>query len=232
MALSGAFWEGFVADLDSQKQLMTIAHAHLYHRRKRGKRGRGTPGCDLPNRDGIDVRRTGAVRWALAPFKTLAESLGAAVVLVSHATSGVFKAGNTAGFSKNQITRAWCRINAVATREGFGAVRKMELATWRPRNHPLIAFKDAKGIKDCRAVARAIFASFPRSMCAGPIDREDSRFDCTKRIFDADDLPEVRPAQFSPQCGDNHLVGEGRGESNHIVKVSAVEPSPILHGQL
>jgi hypothetical protein len=25
----------------------------------------------------------------------------------------------------------------------------MELATWRPRNQPLIAFKDAKGVKDC-----------------------------------------------------------------------------------
>jgi hypothetical protein len=71
---------------------------------------------------------TGAVRGALAPFKTLAERLGAAVVLVSHATSGVFKAGNNAGFSKNQLTRARCRINAVATSEGFGAVRKWN---WR-----------------------------------------------------------------------------------------------------
>jgi hypothetical protein len=177
LALFGAFWEGFVADLDSQKQLATIAQAHLYHRRKCGKSGRGTQGCDLPNRDGIDDRPTGAVRGALAPFKTLAERPGAAVVLMSHATSGVFKAGNTAGFSKNQLTRARCRINAAATSEGFGAVRKMELATWRPRNHPLIAFKDGKGSKDCRAAARAIFAKFPRSMCAGPIHREDSRFE-------------------------------------------------------
>ena len=86
----------------------------------------------------------------------------------------------TAGFSKKQITRARCRINAAAASKGFGAVRKMELATWRPRNHPLIAFKDAKGIKDCRAAARAIFTNLPRSMCEGPMHREDSRFDCTK----------------------------------------------------
>jgi hypothetical protein len=93
LALFGAFWEGFVADLDSQKQLMTIAQLHLYHRRKRGKSGRGSQRCDLPNRDGIDDRRTGAVRGALAPFTTLAERPGAAVVLMSHATSVVFKAG-------------------------------------------------------------------------------------------------------------------------------------------
>ena len=49
----------------------------------------------------------------------------------------------------------------------------MELGIWRPRNHPLIVFKDAKGIKDCRAAPRAIFAKFPRSLCAGPIHRED-----------------------------------------------------------
>jgi hypothetical protein len=182
LAPFGAFWEGFVADLDSQKQFTAIAQAHLYHRQKRGKSGRGSQGCDLPNRDGIDDRPTGAVRVALSPFKTLAKRPGAAVVLMSHATSGVFKAGNTAGFSKNQITRARCRINAVATNEGFGAVRKVELATWRPRNHPLIAFKDGKGSKDCRSAARAIFANFPRSMCAGPIHRQDSRFeDCTKQ---------------------------------------------------
>jgi hypothetical protein len=168
LALFGAFWEGFVADLDSHKQLMTIAQAHLYHRRKSGKSGRGTQGCDLPNHDGIDDRPTGAVRGALAPFKTLAERPGAAVALMSHATSGVFKAGDTAGFSKNQITRARCRINAVATSEGFGAVRKMELATWRPRNHPLIAFKDGKGIKDCRAAPRAIFGELPAIYVCGP----------------------------------------------------------------
>jgi hypothetical protein len=39
----------------------------------------------------------------------------------SNATNGAFKAGKTAGFSKKQITRAWCPINAGATREGFGA---------------------------------------------------------------------------------------------------------------
>jgi hypothetical protein len=35
-------------------------------------------------------------------------------------TITVFKAGNTAGFSRNQMRRAKSRINAVATREGFG----------------------------------------------------------------------------------------------------------------
>ena len=35
-------------------------------------------------------------------------------------------------------------------------MRAMELATWHPRNCPLVAIKDAKGIKDCRAAARAI----------------------------------------------------------------------------
>jgi hypothetical protein len=47
--------------------------------------------------------------------------VGVAVVLVSHATNGAFNAGNVAGFSNNQSTRVWCRINAVAAREGFGA---------------------------------------------------------------------------------------------------------------
>ncbi len=32
----------------------------------------------------------------------------------------VFKAGNALGFSRSQIRRAKSRINAVATREGFG----------------------------------------------------------------------------------------------------------------
>jgi hypothetical protein len=32
----------------------------------------------------------------------------------------VFNAGNAAGFSKDQITRAKSRIGAVARREGFG----------------------------------------------------------------------------------------------------------------
>ncbi len=35
-------------------------------------------------------------------------------------TIEIFKAGDAAGFSKNQIRRAKCRINAVARREGFG----------------------------------------------------------------------------------------------------------------
>ena len=39
-----------------------------------------------------------------------------------------------------------------------------ELATWRPRNHALIPFKDVKGIKDGRAAARATFAHIPQSM--------------------------------------------------------------------
>jgi 16S rRNA A1518/A1519 N6-dimethyltransferase RsmA/KsgA/DIM1 with predicted DNA glycosylase/AP lyase activity len=29
-----------------------------------------------------------------------------------------------------------------------------------------------------------------------------------QRIIEIDDLLEVRPAQFSPQCGDNLFVGE------------------------
>jgi hypothetical protein len=41
-------------------------------------------------------------------------------------------------------------------------------------DRPLIAFKDVKGIKDCRAAACAIFGNSLRSMCAGPINREDS----------------------------------------------------------
>ncbi len=44
---------------------------------------------------------------------------------------------------------------------------------------PLIAFKDAKGVKDCMGAARAIFANFPRSMCAGPIRREDVK-ECSR----------------------------------------------------
>ena len=35
-------------------------------------------------------------------------------------TNDVFRAGNTAGFSRSQIRRAKCRVNAVAMREGFG----------------------------------------------------------------------------------------------------------------
>jgi hypothetical protein len=61
------------------------------------------------------------LRGALAPVKALAERLVAADMRVSHARNGVFKAGNTAGFSRNQITLVWFRKNAVATREGFGA---------------------------------------------------------------------------------------------------------------
>jgi hypothetical protein len=52
--------------------------------------------------------------------------------------------------------------------------RARKLATWRPSNHALFAFKDAIGVKDGSAAARAIFANFPRSMGAGPIHREDS----------------------------------------------------------
>ena len=74
----------------------------------RGQIERGTEACDLPNRHVIDGHRHAALRGAVAPVKALAERLGAAVVLVSHATNGVFK--------------ACFRINAVATREGFGAL--------------------------------------------------------------------------------------------------------------
>jgi hypothetical protein len=42
----------------------------------------------LPLLNGIDDHRTAALRGVLTPLKTLAERLGAAVVLVSHATKG------------------------------------------------------------------------------------------------------------------------------------------------
>jgi hypothetical protein len=48
----------------------------------------------------------------------------------------------------------------------------------------LIALKDGKGIKDCRATARAIFGNLPRSMCAGPIHREDSRFEVPELVLE------------------------------------------------
>ena len=38
----------------------------------------------------------------------------------------------------------------------------------------MIAFKGAKGIKDCSASALAIFANLVRSMCAAPLNRENS----------------------------------------------------------
>jgi hypothetical protein len=53
-------------------------------------------------------------------------------------------------------------------------MRAMEPETWRPRDQPLIALKDAKGVKDCSAAERAIFANIVRSMCARPIHREHS----------------------------------------------------------
>ena len=89
----GAFWEGFVTDLQFQKQLITIARNSVYTRRKRVPTGRGTEDFDPPT---------------------------------------------------HQII------------------------------HSLIAFKDGKGIKDCRANARSIFVNFLRSMSAGPIHRENS----------------------------------------------------------
>ncbi len=52
--------------------------------------------------------------------------------------------------------------------------RSLELGTWPPRFQSLIAFKDAKGIKDCRAAARAIFGNFVRSMCARSMHCENS----------------------------------------------------------
>ena len=42
------------------------------------------------------------------------------------------------------------------------------------RNHPLIAFKDAKGVIDCRATVCAIFGTFVRSMGVVPLYRENS----------------------------------------------------------
>jgi hypothetical protein len=80
---------------------------------------------------------------------------------------------DSAGDSVDQITRAWCRITAIATRDGFG-IRATKLATWRPCNHALIPFKDVKGVIDCRGAARATFGQIPRSMCAGSIHHEDS----------------------------------------------------------
>jgi hypothetical protein len=121
LAHFGAFWEGSVADPQSQKQLITIDRTHVYHRRKIGQSGSGSEACDLPNCRVIDGHRQAALHGALAALKALVERLGAAVVDVSHATNGVFNAGDTAGGPKNQITRAWCPISAVATREGFGA---------------------------------------------------------------------------------------------------------------
>jgi hypothetical protein len=50
----------------------------------------------------------------------------------------------------------------------------MELGTGPPRYQPLIAIKDAKGIKDRRAAAGAIFANLVRSMCAEPMHCENS----------------------------------------------------------
>ena len=56
---------------------------------------------------------------------------------------------DAAGFSQNQIRRARCRINAVARREGLGAPVN-GAGTGRPLDLTMIAFKGAKGIKDCR----------------------------------------------------------------------------------
>jgi hypothetical protein len=150
LAHFGAFWEGSVTDPQSQKQLITIGRNYVYHRRKRGQIVRGTEACDLPNRDGIDDRRTVAFRGVLATLKAHAERLGAA-----------------------DYTRL------VPDERGRGhrrlwRVRSPELVSWRPRNHPLIVSKDAKGIKDCRAAASAIYANFPRSMGTSPLHREDS----------------------------------------------------------
>ncbi len=50
-------------------------------------------------------------------------------------TIEVFKAGNAAGFSKDQIRRAKYRIGAVANREGF-AGRPMDLGLERHTGEP------------------------------------------------------------------------------------------------
>jgi hypothetical protein len=90
----------------------------VYDRRKSGQIGRGTEARDRPNRRVICGHRHAAERGGLAVLKALAARPSAAVVRVIHVTNRLFKAGNTAGFSKNQVALAWCRINAVATREG------------------------------------------------------------------------------------------------------------------
>ena len=65
-------------------------------------------------------------------------------------TIEIFKAGDAAGFHKNRIRRGKCRINAVARREGFGGTGQWSWGLGGPLDLTMIAFKGAKGIKDCR----------------------------------------------------------------------------------
>jgi hypothetical protein len=77
-----------------------------------------------------------------------------------------------------QAPAAPARPSPIARRAGpLEAAGQMVLETWRLRNRPLIAFKDAKGIKDRSTAARAIIFNFLQSMGAGPIYREVSPFE-------------------------------------------------------
>ena len=53
-----------------------------------------------------------------------------------------------------------------------------------------------------------------------------------QRVVDVDDLLEVSPAQFSPQCGDNLLIREYLGESEHVPQAFLGEAAAALRGQL
>jgi hypothetical protein len=52
--------------------------------------------------------------------------------------------------------------------------RSVALGPGRPLDLTMIAFKGAKGIKDCSARARAILPNLVRSMCAAPVYCENS----------------------------------------------------------
>jgi hypothetical protein len=67
----------FAGDPKLGKSFVTLAMAAAVSR-----------GLPLPMSNGIDDHRNAALRGVLTPLKTLAERLGAAVVLVSHATKG------------------------------------------------------------------------------------------------------------------------------------------------
>jgi|SRR5271157_4555315 len=45
-------------------------------------------------------------------------------------------------------------------------------------------------------------------------------------VIEADDLPEMHPAQFSPQFGDNCLVGENFSKADRVAEAFSVYPRP------
>lgn len=53
-----------------------------------------------------------------------------------------------------------------------------------------------------------------------------------QRLFERQQLAEMRPAQLSPQRGDNRFVGEGLRELHHAVHVLLRKAAPVLGGQL